>query len=295
MSKLLFDEQPLVVDRSLAKVFGLNEAIVIQQIHYWIKINERKKSNFHDGRYWTFNALRVWHEENFNFWSFDTVKRTFSKLEKMGILIVGNYNPDPRDRTKWYSLNYDLLDKLVAEHRNKNDDGNNNEGMHKCKSAKCTNGATTANVQNAQMQNAHLQMSKMHQPLPEITTTEKNRLIDCDKETEIWEALLKYGKSVMIRDTVCITETDYITEIHNMLLKHFPNLLDPEIVRIACRLFSDRSYDFVSFRMKIDIENVVGFFRYCYEDAIKIFKLKRFKSHPPSQNLGSSSRPDIFS
>ena len=28
MSKLLFDEQPIVVDRTLAKLIGLNEAIV---------------------------------------------------------------------------------------------------------------------------------------------------------------------------------------------------------------------------------------------------------------------------
>ena len=41
MSKILFDEQPIVVSRELAKLIGLNEAIVLQQVHYWLEINRK--------------------------------------------------------------------------------------------------------------------------------------------------------------------------------------------------------------------------------------------------------------
>ena len=37
MSKLLINEHPLQVLPSLATKIGLNEAIVLQQIHYWKK------------------------------------------------------------------------------------------------------------------------------------------------------------------------------------------------------------------------------------------------------------------
>ena len=38
----------------------------------------------------------------------------FSKLEK-GYLLVGNYNKDPRDKTKWYTINDKKLEELYLE------------------------------------------------------------------------------------------------------------------------------------------------------------------------------------
>ena len=40
--------------------------------------------------------------------SLDTVKRTFAKLEKQGYLISGNFNKDPRDKTKWYTIDEEI-------------------------------------------------------------------------------------------------------------------------------------------------------------------------------------------
>jgi len=111
-SKLLFDEQPIVVSRELAKRIGLNEAIVLQQIHYWLEVNRKTHKNFIDGRYWTYNSMRNWHENDFSFWSFNTVQRTFSSLEKKGFLVTGNYNKQSFDHTKWYSIDYETLEPL---------------------------------------------------------------------------------------------------------------------------------------------------------------------------------------
>ena len=57
MSNLLFDKHPLVVNPSLAALIGLNEAIVLQQVHYWLKHNEEADKNFEEGRYWTYNTI----------------------------------------------------------------------------------------------------------------------------------------------------------------------------------------------------------------------------------------------
>lgn len=56
----LFNSQLLVVDKKLAVVIGLNEALVLQQIHYWIEINKKNNRNFHEGRYWTYNTINEW-------------------------------------------------------------------------------------------------------------------------------------------------------------------------------------------------------------------------------------------
>lgn len=117
MGKLLFDEyrideNPIVVSKKLAKLIGLNEAIVLQQVHYWLEINRKAHKNFHEGRYWTYNSIRAWQESNFEFWSVETVKRTFAKLEKRGLLISGNFNKHRLDKTKCYSINEEALEKL---------------------------------------------------------------------------------------------------------------------------------------------------------------------------------------
>lgn len=157
MRKILFDEQPIVVDKVLARKLGLNEAVVIQQVHYWLKINEKKNQNYIHNRYWTFNSLKEWHENNFDFWSLDTVKRTFSKLEKMGILLVDNFNKDRRDRTKWYSIDYEKLGELLSE---EDADKNCNSKSANCTNAKAeTLSSKSANCNSAKCTNAEGQIA----------------------------------------------------------------------------------------------------------------------------------------
>ncbi|WP_215346473.1 DnaD domain protein [Staphylococcus aureus] len=109
MNKLLIDDYPIQVLPKLAELIGLNEAIVLQQIHYWLNNSKHK----YDGKTWIFNSYPEW-QKQFPFWSERTIKRTFGSLEKQNLLHVGNYNKAGFDRTKWYSINYETLNKLVA-------------------------------------------------------------------------------------------------------------------------------------------------------------------------------------
>ena len=45
MSMYLFDEQPIVANKTLAREIGLNEALILQQINYWIEINKKSGNN----------------------------------------------------------------------------------------------------------------------------------------------------------------------------------------------------------------------------------------------------------
>ncbi|APH07200.1 hypothetical protein [Bacillus weihaiensis] len=112
MSKLLLDEQPLMVMPKLATKIGLNEAIVLQQIHYWNEINKKANNNFRDGYHWTFNSIEEGWQEQFPFWSSKTIQRTMNNLEKMKLVVTGNYNKLKIDRTKWYRIDYIVLKTL---------------------------------------------------------------------------------------------------------------------------------------------------------------------------------------
>ena len=107
MSKLLINEVPLMCLPSLAVKIGLNEALFIQQLHYWV---DRSK-NIIDGRQWVYNTMADWSKQ-FPFWSQKTLSRTISNLEKQKLVISGNYNQKGYDRTKWYTIDYAALEQL---------------------------------------------------------------------------------------------------------------------------------------------------------------------------------------
>lgn len=110
---LLFGDYPIMVTKELATLLGLNEAIVLQQVHYWCSHNERAGTNYRDGYYWCFNSYVNWQKE-FSWWGDKTIRTTFKKLENLGLLVTANYNRVKMDRTKWYRIDYDALDALIA-------------------------------------------------------------------------------------------------------------------------------------------------------------------------------------
>lgn len=107
MSKLITDEKPIVVLPNLAKLLGINEAIILQQIHYWLE----RSDNIHDGYKWVYNSIKDWNEQ-FKWLSEPTLKRKFKSLEDKGLLITGNYNKKKFDKTKWYRIDYNLLNEM---------------------------------------------------------------------------------------------------------------------------------------------------------------------------------------
>ncbi|NYE05731.1 hypothetical protein F4694_002506 [Bacillus niacini] len=107
MSTLLINEAPLVIVPSLAVKIGMNEAVVLQQIHYWLSISKRKI----EGKKWVYNTYEDW-QKQFPFWSISTIRRTFYSLEKSGIVISANWNALQLDKTKWYTIDYEQLLKI---------------------------------------------------------------------------------------------------------------------------------------------------------------------------------------
>ena len=108
-SSLLINEPPLQVLPSLAKAIGLNEAIVTQQLHYWLENPKAGITRF--GHRWIYNTYDEW-LENFPFWSIPTIQRTFASLEKKGVIISAQLEKRNRDMRKFYRIDYDQLEKM---------------------------------------------------------------------------------------------------------------------------------------------------------------------------------------
>ena len=121
MSNLLIDEYPMIILPSLAMEIGLHEAIVLQQIHYWIETEKKSgkkeviEKHFRNGRWWIYNTYEQW-QDQFPFWCVRTIKAIIKKLEDMDLLISGNFNKFGYDRTKWYTINYEVLESLKRQH-----------------------------------------------------------------------------------------------------------------------------------------------------------------------------------
>jgi len=113
--ELLINKDKVVMTSvELAVVIGdCEEAIVLNQISYWIEKYKETGHNFIDGRYWVYNSYQKWHENNFPFWHTSKIQRVFKALENKGLLLSANYNGAGFDKTKWYSIDYDRLQELA--------------------------------------------------------------------------------------------------------------------------------------------------------------------------------------
>lgn len=109
MSKLLINEPPLQVLPTLAKAIGLNEAIILQQIHFLTQYGKSKA-----GHKWVAKTATEW-GEIFPFWSVVTIRRALANLRTTGLVeATGEHNKANYDKTLWYRVNYPALDALEA-------------------------------------------------------------------------------------------------------------------------------------------------------------------------------------
>lgn len=104
----------------IAKECGVNASILFSNIAYWIEHNKANGINFHDGYYWTFNSMKAF-SELFPYFSEKQIKTALKKLEDDGLIMTGNYNKLPFDRTKWYAVTnkgYTILNQGNADEQN---------------------------------------------------------------------------------------------------------------------------------------------------------------------------------
>lgn len=198
-NELFIDKsKTLIINTDLALVLGdLNEAIVLNQLNYWLGINRKAGKNFIDDRYWVYNSYSDWKAKDFPYWSEKTIQRTFTRLENKGVVVSANYNKLGIDKTKWYTIDTEKLQELVDEFNSDED--------------KMTNRQDNMTDRQDKMTCREGQCDK---PLPEITTENINR----DYNSEITGEV---HTSVSEKQTARVTRQDMQAKKDDMLYRFF--------------------------------------------------------------------------
>ena len=86
-----------------AELYGVDGAIMLHHLAFWVFRNKLNCKNEIDGHTWTWNSARAF-SEIFPFWSKDQIRRILMNLEKKDAIKSAVHNRAGFDRTKWYTV-----------------------------------------------------------------------------------------------------------------------------------------------------------------------------------------------
>jgi hypothetical protein len=113
-------------DIEVAKRYGVNCAVLLQNIWHWTKHNEANDKHFHDGFYWTYNSSKAF-QELFPYLSQRQIETALKKLRDEDVIKTGNYNAVAYDRTLWYAITEKGKSILHTGEMENADKGNGND------------------------------------------------------------------------------------------------------------------------------------------------------------------------
>ena len=87
----------------VAKEFGVNIAIFLQNLAFWTQKNLANEKHVYDGYCWTYNTLDAF-TELFPYFTKDQIRTIIDKSFEKRLIVKGNYNKIKQDRTIWYAL-----------------------------------------------------------------------------------------------------------------------------------------------------------------------------------------------
>lgn len=92
-----------IFNKRIAKEFGINSAIILENMMFWLDKNEANNTNYFEGKYWTYNSISAY-AKIFDYLSERQIKYALDNLEEKGIIETGIFNKKHFDRTKWYTI-----------------------------------------------------------------------------------------------------------------------------------------------------------------------------------------------
>jgi len=82
---------------------GLEKAIILTNIRFWLTKNKANNKNAKEGFYWTYNSSTAF-AELFPYMKPRSIRKWLNDLEDEGVLKSGAFNKSAYDRTKWYTI-----------------------------------------------------------------------------------------------------------------------------------------------------------------------------------------------
>ena len=90
-------------DVEIAKQYGINAAILLKNIYFWVCKNKANNKHFYEGKYWTYNSTKAF-MELFPYLGDKQIRGALKVLESNGLICTGEFNEIKYDRTKWYAI-----------------------------------------------------------------------------------------------------------------------------------------------------------------------------------------------
>ena len=87
----------------IAKQYGLEESILLENIYFWVKKNKANNQNYHNGKYWTYNSIKAF-SALFPYMSESKIYRALKNLEENGLIEISDFNENRYKRPSWYTL-----------------------------------------------------------------------------------------------------------------------------------------------------------------------------------------------
>lgn len=211
----------LIINTDLALVLGdLNEAIVLNQLNYWLGINRKAGKNFIDDRYWVYNSYSDWKAKDFPYWSEKTIQRTFTRLENKGVVVSANYNKLGIDKTKWYTIDTEKLQELVDEFNSDEDKMTNRQDNMTDRQDKMT-----------------CREGQCDRPLPEITTENINRDYNSEITGEVHTSVSEKQTARVTRQDMQAKKDDMLNRFSEICDNSVENETIREVVKNAFRRY----------------------------------------------------------
>ena len=103
----------------LAMKYGVDEAIILNHIMYWIASNQLNGRNYFIDRTWTYSSYKDF-TDIFPYWTTAQIRRILKSLSKQNVIMQSNFNKHLWDRTQWYALEdedhmletYNVIDEI---------------------------------------------------------------------------------------------------------------------------------------------------------------------------------------
>lgn len=259
MSKLLIDANPLQIIPALAQSIGLNEAIVLQQMHYWLNADHNK--NKIDNRHWVYNTYEEW-QKQFPFWSIDTIRRTILSLEQQDLILSTKMNGDKFNHRKWYSINYERLHDLESlSHRSVQNAKIEGCKMPRSKTATCH---YHYKEQRLPTEITHKTLSPISLPKPAISSPSKTT----QKEREEGLNMIEIFSKIVLNGQMLLPQSERLKKLKDVLHSQLQGKLEnwekvcQNITRSKFLMGEAKSSDF-----KVTLDWIIT-----KDHAIKIFE-----------------------
>ena len=86
----------------LANEYGVNCALILEHLYFWISKNKENQKAFRSDEYWMFQSVSEMHNNTFTYLTPKQIRNALNKLESKEIIKSSKVNS--WDQTKWYTF-----------------------------------------------------------------------------------------------------------------------------------------------------------------------------------------------